>query len=124
LLKAARTLNRDTRMLPADLGALASASAELNAKFPGDESFAELEANAVADYSLVAHERLDGVFLWIGTNTFSRHLTNEVVKAADALERADKVTNGVPAHARSLAPAFNRILPWKRKCANCLLHRS
>lgn len=115
LSNAARTLNRDTRTLAADLGALASAAGQLNAKYTNDETFAELEAEAIADYSSAAHARLDGVYLWIGTNDVSRGLSNQVVKADAALDRADAATNSVPAHARALALAFNKILPVEKK---------
>jgi hypothetical protein len=115
LSSAARSLNRDTRTLAADLGALASAAEQLNARFANNETFAVLEADAIADYSSEAHARLDGVYLWIGTNNVSRGLSNQVAKAADALDRADAATNGVPARARALASAFNRILPVEKK---------
>ena len=110
LSNAARSLARNTRTLPADLGALASAAAQLDAAFASDEGFASLEADALADYSAEAHARLDGVYLWIGTNTVARGLNNQVVKADAALDRADSETNGVPAQARALASAFNKIL--------------
>ena len=115
LSSAARSLNRNTRTLPADLGALASAAEQLNARFAPDETFAVLEADTIADYSTEAHARLDGVYRRIGTNNASRGLSNQVTKAADALDRADATTNGVPAQARALASAFNRILPLERK---------
>jgi hypothetical protein len=115
LSNAARTLNRNTRTLSTDLGALASAATQLNAGYSDDENLAALEAEAVADYSAEAHARLDGVYLWIGTNDFSRGLSNQVVKADAALDRADATTNGVPAQARALALAFNKILPLEKK---------
>ena len=115
LSSAARSLSRDTRTLAADLGALASAAEQLNARFTSDETFAELEGDAIADYSAEAHARLDGVHLWIGTNSVSKGLSNQLAKASDALDRADTTTNGVPAQARALATAFNRILPIERK---------
>jgi hypothetical protein len=115
LSSAARSLNRDTRTLAADLGALASAAEQLNARFAQDETFAELEAGALADYSSEAHARLDGVNLWIGTNNVSKGLSNQVAKASAALDRADATAGGVPAQARALAAAFNRILPVERK---------
>jgi hypothetical protein len=114
LSSAARSLNRDTRTLAADLGALASAAEQLNARFANDVTFAELEADTIADYSSEAHARLDGVYLWIGTNHVSKGLSNQLAKAADALDRADAATS-VPAHARALASAFNRILAVERK---------
>ncbi len=114
LSSAARSLNRDTRTLAADLGALASAAEHLNARFANDEVFAELETDTIADYSSEAHARLDGVYLWIGTNNISKGMSNQVAKAEDALDRADAAT-GVPAQARALASAFNRILPVEKK---------
>jgi len=115
LSNAARSLARNTPTLSADLGALASAATQLDAGFPEDEDFMTLEANAIADYSAEAHARLDSIYLWIGTNTVSRGLSNQVVKADAALDRADTGTNGVPAKARALASAFNRILPVEKK---------
>lgn len=112
---AGRALSRTTRTLATDLGVLASAAAKLNAAFTNDETFSALQAEAVADYSAEAHARMDGIYLWIGTNEISRGLSNRVVKAEGALERADAVTNGVPEQARALALAFNRILPVERK---------
>ena len=38
-----------------------------------------------------------------------------MAKAADALDSADAATESVPAHARALASAFNRILPVEKK---------
>jgi hypothetical protein len=115
LSNAARTLSRNTRTLSADLGALASAATQLDAQFADDETLATLEADAIADYSAEAHARLDGIFFWIGTNSVSRGLSNQVAKAEAALDRAAAETNGVPAQARTLAAAFNRILPVEKK---------
>lgn len=115
LSSAARSLSRDTRTLATDLGALASAAEQLNARFANDETFVELESDALADYSTLAHARLDGIYLWIGTNNFSKGLSNQVVKAADALDRADAAAGSVPVQARALASAFNRILPVEKK---------
>jgi hypothetical protein len=115
LSNAARTLSRNTRTLAADLGVLAATATQLNSQFSDDETFAELEADALADYSAEAHARLEGIYLWIGTNELSRGLSNQLARAADALDRADAETNGVPAQARALASAFNRILPLERK---------
>jgi hypothetical protein len=115
LASAARSLNRNTRTLAADLGALASAAEQLDTKYGGDETFESLEAEAIADYSSEAHARLNGVYLWIGTNILSRGLSNQVAKAATALDRADAATESVPAHARALASAFNKILPVEKK---------
>lgn len=115
LSSAAHSLNRNTKTLAADLGALASAAGQLDAKFSGDETFAELEANAIVDYSDQAHARLDGVDLWLGTNVLSRRISNALDKATSALERADATTNSVPAHAHALASAFNKILPFENK---------
>ncbi|HTD68790.1 MAG TPA: hypothetical protein VK846_19890, partial [Candidatus Limnocylindria bacterium] len=77
--------------------------------------FAELEAQAITDYSTEAHARLDGVFLWIGTNSVSRRLSNQVANAENALARADAATNSVPVQARAIAVAFNKILPAEKK---------
>ena len=115
LSNAARTLGRTTKTFSADLGALASAATQLNAGFADDEDLATLEADAVADYSAEAHARLNSIYLWIGTNTVSRGLNNQVVKADAALDRADAETNGVSAQARALASAFNKILPVEKK---------
>jgi hypothetical protein len=115
LSNAARTLDRDTKTLSGDLGVLAAAATQLNTQFPEDETLADLETDAIADYSAVAHARLDGIFLWIGTNEISGRLSNQVVKADAALERADANTNGVPAQARALAQALNKILPVEKK---------
>lgn len=115
LSNAARTLARNTRTLSADLGALASAATQLDAVLAEDETLAALEADAIADYSAEAHARLDGVYLWIGTNGISRGLSNQAARAEAALARADSETNSVPAQARALAAAFNRILPVEKK---------
>jgi hypothetical protein len=115
LSSAARSLNRNTKTLAADLGALASAAGQLDAKFSSDETFTELEANAIADYSTEAHARLDGVDLWLGTNILSRRMSKAVDKAASALGRADATTNTVPAPSRALASVFNKILPLENK---------
>ncbi len=114
LSNAARSLNRNTRTLSADLGALASAAEQLNAQFSNDATLEPLEAEAITDYSAEAHARLDGVNLWIGTNNPSKGLSNQVAAAENALNRAD-VATGVPTQARALASAFNRILPLERK---------
>ncbi len=115
LSNAARLLNRDTRTLSADLGVLAAAATQLGAKFTNDETLLALEAEAITDFSSEAHARLNGVYLWVGTNKLSIGLSNQVVKAAGALDRADATTNNVPAQARALALAFNRLLPVEKK---------
>ncbi len=115
LSSAARTLSRNTKTFAADLGILASASATLNAKFTNDAAFAGLQEDALEDYVDVANDRLNGVFLWIGTNTVSKSLSNQVLKADHALDEANANTNGVPSKARALAKAFNKILPAEKK---------
>lgn len=115
LSNAARTLERNTRTLAADLGVLATAATQLNTQFSDDETLAALEVNALADYSAEAHARLDGIYLWIGTNTLPRGWSNQLARAAAALEGADANTNGVPAQARALAGALNKILALEKK---------
>jgi hypothetical protein len=115
LSNAARTLDRNTRTLSADLGALATAAAQLNTQFSEDETLAALEADAIADYSAEARARLDGIYLWVGTNTLPRGWSNQLAQAAAALDRADANTNGVPAHARALAAALNKIVSLEKR---------
>ena len=115
LSNAARTLDRDTRTLSTDLGVLATVATQLNTQFAEDETLADLEIDAMADYSAEAHARLDGILLWIGTNEVPKRLSNQVVKADAALERADANTNGIPEQARALAQALNKILPVEKK---------
>jgi hypothetical protein len=115
LSNAARTLERNSKTLSADLGLLASAATQLDARFTNDGTLVMLEEDALADYSSAAHARLDGVYLWAGTNRLSNGLSNQVAKAAGALDRADAMSNGVPARARALALAFNKILPIEKK---------
>lgn len=115
LANAARTLDRNTKTLSADLGVLATAATQLNAYYTNDTTLDGLETDALADYSAEARARLDGVYLWIGTNEVNRGLSNRINKAEDALERADANTNGVPERARALAAALNKILPVEKK---------
>src|SRR5690349_488192 len=58
LANAARTLERKSATLPADLKLLATASGQLKAKFSSDEALSELQDNAVDNYSDTAHARL------------------------------------------------------------------
>jgi hypothetical protein len=115
LSNAARTLERKTTTLPADLLALSAAATQLDGSFSEDATFSELEDDALADYSATARARLDEVYLWIGTNTVTKGLNNQVQKAESALDRAGGLSNGVPAQARSLASAFNKILSVEKK---------
>src|SRR5215218_7545455 len=115
LANAARTLERNSATLPADLKLLATASSQLKAKFSDDEELTELQTDAVTDYSDVARSRMNLVHIWINTNSISKPLSNQVAKAEAALDRADGVSNSVPAQARALAFAFEKILPVERK---------
>jgi hypothetical protein len=115
LANAARTLDRNTKTLSADLGVLAVAATQLNAYYTNDTTLESLETDALADYSAEARARLDGIYLWIGTNDVNRGVSNRIAKAEAALERANENTNGVPEQARALAAAFNKILPVEKK---------
>jgi len=115
LSNAARTLNRNTKTLSADLGLLATTVVQLHGPFADDAELAQLETDAIAAYSSEAHARLDSIYLWIGTNDVTRGLSNRVARAEAALEHADGETNGLAAQARTLAKAFNKILPVERK---------
>jgi hypothetical protein len=115
LANAARTLERDSATLPADLKLLATASGQLKAKFSSDETLSELQNDAVENYSDTAHVRLSEVGLWVGTNAITKALSNEILKAGAALDRAASVSNGVPSQARSLAQAFTKILAVEKK---------
>src|SRR5436189_2937001 len=81
LANAARTLERNSATLPADLRLLATASSQLKAKFSDDEALTGLETDAVTDYSDLAHTRMNQVHLWINTNSLSKSLSNQIVKA-------------------------------------------
>ena len=105
---AARVLNRNSKTLPTDLEILATAAGHLNGAYD-DGTFDALEAEAIANYSAEAHAQLDVVYLRIGTNSASRGLSNQVVKADAALDRADATTDGVVEQARTLAGAFRKI---------------
>ena len=115
LANAARTLERNSATLPADLKLLSTAASQLNAKFSEDETLTDLQSDAVSDYSEVAHTRMNQVHLWINTNSLNKSLRNQVTKAEDALDRADGVSNNVPAQARALSLAFTKILPLEKK---------
>jgi len=109
LTSASRTLNRNSKTLGADLGLLASSATTLDKAFPGDATFGTLENEAVNNYSAEAQSELNDVEARAGTNDFPRALSNQVVQAQSALDRANNDSNSIPVRARAVAFALNKI---------------
>jgi len=109
LLSAERALNRNTRTLSADLGALATAATVLNPRFTNDATFTAAETNALASYSGEAHLELAVAQSFLGTNNPSRPVSNQLAQAQAALDIGDNGTNSVPVRARALALALNKL---------------
>ena len=106
---ASKTLGRNTKTLAADVSALARAANLLGKRFPGDATLLSLENAALAAYSAEANAQLDAAALRIGTNAIPKGLTRQLMKAETALNNADMNTDGVPARAKALKQALNKI---------------
>jgi hypothetical protein len=118
LTTAAHTLDRKTKTLGADLGALASAATTLQKGFSNDVTLTAEEELALTQYSAEAHAQLDAVNALAGTNEFPKSISNQLNQAVAALDRGDATSNSVPVRAKAIAFALNKI-----RVANLQAHR-
>ncbi|HEY0552389.1 MAG TPA: hypothetical protein VGF13_22505, partial [Verrucomicrobiae bacterium] len=89
LSNASKSLARSSKTLGSDLGLLATAATSLDAAFPEDTTFATLENNALNNYLADAQVQLNAIGDRIGTNTAPVNVSNQLVSAQEALDRAN-----------------------------------
>ena len=109
LNSAAKTLSRESKTLAADLNLLAKAATSLDAAFPEDAAFSTLENNALNNYIAEAQAQINAINDRIGTNATPISVSNQLASALEALDRANDSSNSVPARARAVAFALNKI---------------
>jgi hypothetical protein len=109
LTTAARTLNKNTKTLAADLGVLASAATTLHKGFSNDVVLTAEEELALSLYSNEAHAQLATVIALAGPNPFPKSISNQLNQAQAALDRGDASSNSVPVRAKAIAFALNKI---------------
>ena len=117
LNSAAKTLNRNTKTLAADLGVLSSAAKTLSKTFPDDEPLAALGNDAVNNYVNEAQNQLLEVASRSGTNEVPRALSNSIAKAEAALVAASDTELTVSARARAAAKALAAVQAANRLSA-------
>ncbi len=131
LTTAAKALKRNTKTVPADLGAFAIAVTPLNspkAAFDSASGFITVQDPTLDAYSADAHVEVETTLEALGTNTLSKSVSNQLYRATNALARADNTTNAA-ARARATATAINKLSAvlkqiWRTQTAPVTLVRS
>jgi hypothetical protein len=113
LTTAQKALRRESKTVSTDLSAFVKAWTPLKKQFGSDTEITRL-ASAVADYSGDLWWDIQGALNQLGTNELTKAQSNRLVRATNALNRADALTNPV-ARARATIPAANKLFPLFRQ---------
>ena len=119
LQKANASLNKNTRTLSADLGALSQAGTALASALADDATLNGLQNDALNAYSSEAQSQLDDVLALVGSTPAPKSLSNQLSQIQAALDRGNEGTNSTSVRAKAIAFALNKI-----RVANILATRT
>jgi hypothetical protein len=109
LQKANAALNRNTRTLSADLGALSQAGNALASALADDGTLNGLQNDALNAYSSEAQSQLNDLLALIGTSEAPRSLSNQLNQIQAALDRGNDGANSTAVRAKAISFALNKI---------------